>query len=63
MSDRSHHEPPTLPRPKTWRLVVAAIVVVAFLYWMYRTGEREGDVAPRPPAGQSSLTVTAPAAG
>jgi hypothetical protein len=61
MTERPHHrEPPTLPRPSTWRLVVAAVVAGAFLYWMYRTGEREGEMPPPPPppAGQGSLGVT-----
>ena len=54
MTRPPHREPPVLPRPSTWRLVVAGVVVLAFLYWMYRTGEREGQEPPPPPA-QSAL--------
>jgi hypothetical protein len=50
---RTEHrrEPPTLPLPSLWRLVVAAVVVIAFLYLMYSTYTE----SPPPPAqGQSS---------
>jgi hypothetical protein len=30
-------EPPTLPLPPLWRLIVAALIVIGFLYLMYRT--------------------------
>ncbi|QNT68577.1 hypothetical protein [Defluviicoccus vanus] len=56
MNPQPHSPPPTLPLPRPWKLVVASIVVVSFLYWMYRTGEKEGE-APPPPAAQSSLTI------
>jgi hypothetical protein len=49
-------EPPTLPLPSLWRLVVAAVVVIAFLYLMYSTYTE----SPTPPPAQgpsSSLTI------
>ena len=59
---KPHDGPPVLPRPSTWRLVVAGVVVVAFLYWMYRTGEREGQTPPPPPPGQQGSLIGATAA-
>ena len=34
-------EPPTLPLPPLWRLIVAAIVIVGVLYLMYVTALNE----------------------
>lgn len=54
MTEGKGGPPPTLPLPSLWRLAVAAIAVVGFLYLMYRTGAREE--APPPPQGsQQSL--------
>jgi hypothetical protein len=39
--------PPTLPLPSAWRLVVAAIAILGFLYFMYETA-REAEEAPQP---------------
>ena len=41
MNEKSYHEPPTLPPPPVWRLVIAAAVVLAFLVFMYHTYEDE----------------------
>jgi len=49
-------EAPTLPLPSLWRLVVAAVVVIAFLYLMYSSYTE----SPTPPPAQgphSSLPV------
>lgn len=51
---RDHsREPPTLPLPPLWRLVVAAIVIIGFLYLMYVTALEE---APEP-APRSEITT------
>jgi hypothetical protein len=46
-------EPPTLPLPPLWRLIVAGIIVVGVLYLMYVTAREE----PPPPAQGSGVTV------
>jgi hypothetical protein len=43
-------EPPTLPLPPLWRLVLAAAVATGFLYLMYSTYPE----SPPPAQGQSS---------
>lgn len=53
MTEGKGGPPPTLPLPSLWRLAVAAIAVVGFLYLMYRTGAREE--APPPQGSQQSL--------
>ena len=51
---REHpREPPTLPLPSAWRLVVAGIVILAFLYLMYITALEEAPA----PAQSSDATV------
>jgi hypothetical protein len=45
-------EPPTLPMPSLWRLVVAAAIAIAFLYLMYST--YTDSPIPPPAQGQSS---------
>jgi hypothetical protein len=54
-SPRREHprEPPTLPLPPLWRLVVAAVVIVGFLYLMYVTALEE----PPQPAQSSGITI------
>jgi hypothetical protein len=46
-------EPPTLPLPPLWRLIVAGIVIVGFLYLMYITALKESP----PPAQSSGVTI------
>lgn len=41
MTEKSCEEPPTLPPPPAWRLAIAAIVAIAFLYLMYQSYEDE----------------------
>lgn len=43
--------PPTLPLPSLWRLLVAAIAVVGFLYFIYRYQEAR-DAAPEGSGGR-----------
>ena len=45
--------PPTLPLPPTWRLVVAAIVILGVLYMMYEAGRE----AEEPPPASSANDV------
>lgn len=63
MSNDPHHpdrlpkhdrpgEPPTLPLPPLWRLIVAAIVIIGVLYLMYITALNE------PQPAQSSGVAT-----
>lgn len=40
------HDVPTLPTPPLWRLVAAAVVVIAFLFFMYHSYEPEVPPAP-----------------
>lgn len=49
-----HHEVPTLPAPSRWRLVAAAVVTVAFLYFMYQSYDEEPDL---PVPAKSGLAV------
>jgi hypothetical protein len=46
-------EPPTLPLPPLWRLIVAGIIIVGVLYLMYITALNE----PPPPAQNSGVTT------
>jgi hypothetical protein len=49
---RDHpREPPTLPLPPLWRLVVAGIVIVSVLYLMYMTALEEEPAEPAPRSG------------
>jgi hypothetical protein len=66
MPDR-YEEPPTLPLPPTWRIVVALCVTVGFLYWIYRSYPEE-QAPPPASSGQQSLQqplrhLTAPVPG
>lgn len=56
---KQYDEPPTLPLPPTWRLIVAALAIVGFLYAIYRF-EKARETEPPPP--QQGL-LSAPAAG
>jgi hypothetical protein len=49
-------EPPTLPLPPRWRLVVAAVAVLVFLYLMYHTYTDPPETLPAQ-APHSSLAV------
>jgi len=51
---RQPHEVPTLPAPSRWRLVAAAVVTVAFLYFMYQSYDEEPDL---PVPAKSGLAV------
>lgn len=52
---KQYEEPPTLPLPPTWRLVVAGLVIVGFLYAMYAYEKgHEAEQTP-PPATQGML--------
>ncbi len=52
---KQYEEPPTLPLPPTWRLVVAGLAIVGFLYAMYAYEKgHEAEQAP-PPATQGGL--------
>jgi hypothetical protein len=46
-------EPPTLPLPPLWRLIVAGMIIIGVLYLMYITALNE----PPPPAQSSDVTV------
>ena len=51
---RDHpREPPTLPLPPLWRLVVAGIVIVGVLYLMYVTALEE----PPEPSPRTGITA------
>lgn len=54
---RRPHEPPTLPLPSWWRLIVAAAVVIAFLYLMYST-YTESPTLPPAQGPHSSLPIS-----
>jgi hypothetical protein len=51
---KKYDEPPTLPLPPTWRLIVAAVAIVGFLYWLY-SHEKAKEAAPPPPPAQGML--------
>ena len=54
LTARDHRrEPPTLPLPPLWRLIVAGIVIIGFLYLMYVTALEE----PPEPAPRSEITA------
>ena len=55
---RAEHrrEAPTLPLPSWWRLVVAAVAVIAFLYLMYST-YTESPTSPPAQGPHSSLPI------
>lgn len=49
--------PPTLPLPSRWRLIVAAIAIIGFLYFIYRYQEaRDGGGAH---SGRYLVTIAA----
>jgi hypothetical protein len=43
-----YHEPPTLPLPPLWRIVVALAAIVGFLYFLYHY---EANRPPEPSTG------------
>ena len=49
-------EPPTLPLPPWWRLVVAAVAVLAFLYLMYNS-YTDPPIPPPAQGPHSSLAI------
>lgn len=50
--------PPTLPLPSRWRLIVAAIAIVGFLYFIYRYQEAR-DAAPEGSGGRVIMVAAA----
>lgn len=48
------HEVPTLRPPSRWRLLAAALVTVAFLYFLYQSYDEEPDL---PVPAKSGLAV------
>jgi hypothetical protein len=43
-------EPPTLPPPPLWRLMVAGLVIIGFLYGIYAYEKGREEAAPPPPS-------------
>jgi hypothetical protein len=53
--EKRYDEPPTLPVPSLWRLIVAAAAIIGFLYFLYDYESRRPEA---PPAGHSRLAPT-----
>lgn len=49
--------PPTLPMPPKWRLIVAAIAILGFLYFIYRYQQAQDAAGEK--SGRSLVTMTA----
>ncbi|MFZ1415436.1 MAG: hypothetical protein WAS73_12780 [Defluviicoccus sp.] len=50
--------PPTLPLPAWWRLIVAAIAILGFLYFIYRYQEAQDAAGEM--SGRSPVAIAAP---
>lgn len=50
-----NEEPPTLPLPPAWRLIVAAAAIIGVLYMMYESArDAEEPLAPAPTSSSIS---------
>ncbi|MBX3516293.1 MAG: hypothetical protein KF815_05055 [Rhodospirillales bacterium] len=49
--------PPTLPLPSLWRLIVAAIAILGFLYFLYSYQEARDAAGEK--SGQNLVTIAA----
>ena len=47
--------PPTLPLPSRWRLIVAAVAILGFLYFIYRYQEAQDAAGEK--SGRSPVTI------